>query len=401
MRILTFLLLMLLGTTMLGLAALKDPGYVYISHGRWSAESSLFVLLLFWLLLYLVFYVVVRTLSGFFSIPSIWQHWHNRTLNRRACQLTQKGLIALAEGHWKEAEQDLIRLADHSDTPLINYLGAARAAQKLGHGEQRDQYLAEAYLSTPDAKLAVGLTQADIQLSAGEYESALATLRELHHSAPKHGHVLYLLHKLYIRLQSWDDLRLLLPELRRQQVLEEARLLTLEQQLHIEGLRHAADSGDEDGLRKAWAAIPKTLHTKPEVLAIFVSRLMALGHHTEAEKRLHAALAESLSPPLLELYGHLELAPATQPLAHAEEWLKQNPHHPELLLVCARLAARAKLWGKARSFFEASLSRHPLPRTHCELAQLLETMGESEAAIQVYKSGLQFAASQLGCKVPA
>jgi HemY protein len=68
------------------------------------------------------------------------------------------------------------------------------------------------------------------------------------------------------------------------------------------------------------------------------------------------------------------------PLDRAEGWLRQRPEDPDLLAACARLSLRAELFGKARSYLEASLARRPTAENSLILAELLEDLGEHEAA---------------------
>ena len=50
----------------------------------------------------------------------------------------------MAEGKWNQAERRLTAHADRAETPLLNYLGAARAAQLQRAYDRRDRYLREA-----------------------------------------------------------------------------------------------------------------------------------------------------------------------------------------------------------------------------------------------------------------
>jgi len=254
MRFLFAAILVLAVTTGLTLLAQRDPGYVLISYGGWSMETSLSLLLAALAISFAVLYLVVRLLSGTWHMPLRLAYWQRQRRALRARRRTNRGLIALAEGNWSRAERDLSRAANNSDTPLINYLGAARAAQKQDAEDRRDQYLSQAYESMPDAELAVGLTQADVQLSQGQTEQALATLRHLRTIAPKHAHVLYLLKKLYEKLQSWDDLLDLLPELKRYHVLDPSELEALEHRIHRQRL--ATSANELETLKSCWNEIP-------------------------------------------------------------------------------------------------------------------------------------------------
>ena len=119
---------------------------------------------------------------------------------------TRKGLIEYSEGYWQKAKNHLIQALPNTDTPLLNYLTAARAAQKMGDSQLRDHYLREAQQSMPEAKIAVELTQAQLQLANHQWEQALATLRHLHDLAPQHPYVLKLLMNLYKEVRDWPQL---------------------------------------------------------------------------------------------------------------------------------------------------------------------------------------------------
>jgi HemY protein len=82
----------------------------------------------------------------------------------------------------------------------------------------------------------------------------------------------------------------------------------------------------------------------------------------------------------VRLYGDLVLPDPLAPLDRAEGWLRQRPEDPDLLATCARLSLRAELVGKARSYLEASLARRPTAENSLILAELLEDLGEHEAA---------------------
>ncbi len=373
----------------LTLFAQRDPGYVQISYADWSAESSLSLFVLALIIGFFLFHISLRLLTGTWHLPRRLRYWkrHRRTL--RSQRRTNHGLIALAEGNWSRAERLLSRAAKTSDTPLINYLGAARAAQKQGAEQLRDQYLSDAYQSMPEAELAVGLTQVEVQLSQGQTEQALASLRHLRTIAPRHGYVLYLLKKLYEKLESWDDLYELLPELRRHHVLDSKEYEALEKRLHR--VRLASASGTVESLQQYWEEIPKTLRHQPDMIHDYATQLKRLGTEDKAEEELRDYLKKTWDPQLIRLFGLVRGADLDQQLATAEQWLKQHDSHPELLLACARISLYNKLWGKARSYLEASLGAEERAETCRELGNLLQQMGETERAAAYFQQGLELA----------
>jgi HemY protein len=325
--------------------------------------------------------------------------WRQKRRAARARRATQRGLIELAEGHWARAERDLVRHAKHSETALLNYLGAARAAQKQDADGRRDHYLSMAHHAMPEAELAVGLTQAEVQLSGRQLEQALATLRHLRTIAPRHAHVLYLLKRLYEQLESWGDLAELLPDLRRNKVMEAAELEKLEQKTHVNLLRLAAATGSAQQLRQAWEAMPRELHRLPEVVGYYAEQLDCLGESQEAERTLKDYLKRDWDPRVVRLYGMIQAVDTERQLATAESWGKKRERDPALLLTLGRLAVRDRLWGKARAYFEASLGLEPLPETYRELGALLDQMNEHELARECFRKGLDAAVGGLACAV--
>jgi HemY protein len=79
---------------------------------------------------------------------------------------------------------------------------------------------------------------------------------------------------------------------------------------------------------------------------------------------------------------------ALAPLDRIEHWLRKSPEDPDLLAASAKLALRAELIGKARSYLEASLARRPTPENALLYAELLDQLGESERARTVLRDSV-------------
>ncbi|WBV63404.1 hypothetical protein PGH43_00365 [Legionella pneumophila 130b] len=73
----------------------------------------------------------------------------------------------------------------------------------------------------PEAKIAVELTQAQLQLANHQWEQALATLKHLQDLAPRHPYVLKLLMNLYEEIKDWQQLIALLPDLKKNHIISD------------------------------------------------------------------------------------------------------------------------------------------------------------------------------------
>jgi HemY protein len=107
---------------------------------------------------------------------------------------------------------------------------------------------------------------------------------------------------------------------------------------------------------------------------------MVCRDHPSAERALRELIEETSDAAAIRLYGELVPSDPLVPLERAEGWLRKHPEDPDLLATCAKLSLRAELFGKARSYLEASLARRPTAENSLILAELLEDLGEREAA---------------------
>lgn len=387
-------LLTLIFAVVIGLWAYQDSGYVLLARGYKSVEMSLALFIVLEVVGFALIYFVLRVLINSWNMPSAFRTWRARQRQQRARRDMDRGLIELAQGNWAQAERYLLRHARDSDIPLLNYLSAARAAQKQNAPQRRDDYLALAHQSMQGAGFAVQLTQAELQLVHGQLEQSLATLMQLHAASPKHPHVLYLLARIYQLLRSWEDLRKLIPELRKQNVLNEASLLQLELLVHRELLTLAAQKGELNALRNSWQKTPKHVRQDLSMIRHYVRCLLILKANDDAEQLLREALKKQWDVDLVYIYGLIEAGDKDRQLAIAESWLKGHENNPVLLLTLGRLCKRNQLWGKARSFLNASLGIKPHSDTYKELGQLLEQLNERSEAVECYHKGLLLAADE-------
>ena len=391
MKLLIAFFLILLAAVALGLLAYQDPGYVLIGRGHTTVEMSLSLFATLYLLSFIIFYFLIRFVLQTWHMPEQLRDWRQRRRARKARAASRKGLIELAEGHWQQAERALIKYVRFSETPLLNYLSAARAAQKQHAHERRDHYLAMASQSMPDADIAVELTQAELQLAHGQLEQALASLEHLRAMAPRHKHVLSLLSQLHERLQSWGDLKELLPLLKKYKVMDEKSLHALSLRTYRALLEIAAQTGNAEKLQSFWQEVPKHLRLNHELLSTYVRYLIKLEQHDAAENLLREALRREWHPDWVELYGRVKSSQPDKQLATAENWLKGRENNPLLLLTLGRISLHNQLWGKARSYLEASLGNGPRAETYKELGLLLDRLNEAEAAAECYRKGLLLA----------
>lgn len=364
---------------------LSDPGYVAISIRGHLFEMSVPVLFFFVFLLIAAIFVVRFLLIA----PRRLGEAAGRFRSDRAGQKLTLGMIEVAEGNFARGEKMLARAAGSSNSPLFNYLQAARAAHLQGSDDRRDEWLKLAYEETPEATNAVLLTQAEFQLDRGQFEHALATLRRIEENSRDHSYAAALLGRIYYRLGDWDNLDTLLPRLTKHKRIDAEKLEKWTTRVHEEFLTRAAD---ELTLLAEWKRVPKKLKSNMRLLDAYFSGMIRNGMHSRAEKDLAAAIKSEWRGPLVRLFGLVEGADASKQLRTAENWLGTRGEDPDLLLAAARLCLRIELWGKARSYLESVIVLRPTPEAYHEYGRLLNQLGEADAAADAYRDGLNLVA---------
>ncbi|MCP4188956.1 MAG: heme biosynthesis protein HemY [Gammaproteobacteria bacterium] len=382
------LIIVVLGAVLL---VKDDPGFVLIKYADFSVETSLAFAIVAMIVAMVVILFALRLLRGIWHLPDSMRQQSEKRRLTRSRKLLNQGLIDLAEGKFAQAENNLIRLVDSSESPLLHYLAAARAAQLQGKHDERDNYLKAAHEARPEAEIAIGVTQAELQLAHQQDEQALATLNHLRSIAPRHDYVVMLLARVYCELEDWQPLVDMLPEVRKKKLIPDYRLKKMEAQAYQGMLDAVAISGDVIALEKAWYKIPGSNRAEPGLLLHYIGLVNQLGVKLDsAENLIIKALEQGWDDRMIEVYGEYQASDVNAQLKQAEKWLTDYSQNENLLLALGRICMRARLWGKAQGYLEASIGIRAKPACCLALAELFgEHLKEQEKASKYYQMGLE------------
>lgn len=382
-----FWFITLLLAVVIGVLLNHHRGFVFISVGHWSLETSLFVAGLTLLSIFILIHYTLDFLHWLRFFPLMLKNKLARHRLKRAHLKTRQGLIEFSEGHWRQAKDHLIKGLKDTDTPLLNYLTAARAAQEMGDFSQRDQYLREAQQIMPEARIAIELTQAQLQLAHQQWEQALATLRHLQSLSPHHAYVLKLLVQLYEQIKDWRDLIDLLPEIKKKNIFNELDFKQLQHRAYKEYLLILIKQDDATLIKQLMTSLPSSLIDNNDLTLQYAQYLIYKNQQIEAELILRKALKRQYDEALMQCYGLLNLG--TKPLVFAETFLKTHPKASVLLLALGRLSKTNLLWGKAKDYLEQSIENGPTMAAYFTLGDLLEELHDEKGALLAYREGLK------------
>lgn len=366
---------------------LADTGYVGLRFAGRLVEMSAVT----FLLLLVALYFAVRLISRAISARQLWRRNQEQRRMERARRSLGQGLLELSEGEYDAAEKTLTRYARDAENPVAHYLVAARAADLQGAGQRRDELLARALEASTDRRAPVLIMQAEIHLKHKQLASALATLEQLQASGESNARGLLLLSRVHRQTGAWQRLLELEPRLRSTRGVPPAVADETVAQIYLDRLKAAGAAADPEQLKSAWQDIPKTLARRADIVVAYARAAIACDDHEAAEATLRESIERAWDEGAVLTYGEVEPEDPFKVLERAESWLPEHPEDAALLLTCACLAARAELYGKARTYLETSISIRPRLEAYQLLASLMEQLGERERAVKALNDALAFA----------
>ncbi|NME03142.1 heme biosynthesis HemY N-terminal domain-containing protein [Aeromonas sp. DNRA1] len=368
-----------------GPQASGNKGYVLISLGNYTVESSVTSAVILAVLFYGALLIVEWLLGRVFGLRRKTLGWYGSRRRRKANQQTVAATLAMAEGHYSQAEKLMLKGASNSDTPLLNYLSAAKAAQARGDDVRRDQYLQKAQEENPKAELALTLTQTQLQIEQGQYDTALAMLESVYALNPRHPMVLDQLRQVHLAREDWAALIDLIP------VLHKVGKLTPKQEEDL--LQQAwrgrldAASGALETLRPIWQELPRKLRQDPDLLAAYGDSLRQLGADNEAAELWLDALRKQVSPQLLARLPKLKLD-SYQPMLTLLQKIQDQPGVDAALAQVYLLAGQLD---DAQRLLEQEVAKAPSAAVYHALGQVMDKRRLTNKANEYYRQALQLA----------
>lgn len=390
MRGLLWVILLFAVAVALTVGARYNSGYVLLVLHPYRIELSLNLLVASLLAAFVVLYGFVRVVVRTLQLPSEVRAFRERRSLERARAALFDGLRAFLEGRYARAEKSAANALERPDLTGFAAVLAARSAHELRAYERRDAYLARLANFGEDDQIMRTMAQAELLLEERRVPEAQEVLARL---PRRHTAALRLELRAAQMAKQWERVAELVGQLERTGVYEPGQAAELRRHAIAESLNRK--SADPAGLKDVWQRLGADERRDPMIAAAAARSFLALGGGREAQALIEAALEKHWDGELVQLYGECAGTDTVRQIERAEAWLRDHPQDATLLLALGRLCRQQQLWGKARSYFEASLSLEQTFTIHMELARLLEGMGEADAARDHYRRSLELAVGQV------
>jgi HemY protein len=386
MKSLFWLLAVFAAAVALVVVARVDSGHVLFFYPPWRVEMSMVFFVVAAVVAFVALFLLFRLLGNALALPASVRAWRARRRRERAHTALATALQAYYEGRYARAEKEAGYAADNGPAPGVAALLAARAAHQMRDFDKRDRWLDRADGSGDSLQAARLVSRAELALEERDFAAARDALRSLHGAGPKHVATTRMLLRAERGAGAWDEVLRLASQLSKRDAIAPALAEEYKVQATVELLARAAD--DAVAFERRWRGVAVADRIQPRIAAAAARNATALGKAALARDILENALAAEWVSQLVLLYGSLperldpeaRIAEARARIERAEQWLLERERDSHLLATLGRLCAQAELWGKARSFLEASLSFEESRAARIELARLAERLGQSDEA---------------------
>jgi len=392
-RILFWFLLLAAAAVAVALAAKLVSGYVLFVAPPYRVELSLNLFLVLAVAGFVAGYALMRVAARTSRMPTEVRAMRSRQREARVRTKLDSAVVALLEGRYGKARQFAEEALEIPDAPGIAALVAARAAL-----DTRDYATAEAHLTGHAAQagsLAVPrmMLDAEMKLEQRRPLDALAVLQALRKEAGSHTAAL----RLELRALQGAGRYAEIPPLVDQLV--KRKVYGAHEGDHLRAAAHAGElasrSNDPAGLRTYWSKLSDAEQRLPRIARAAAKSFLALGGDREAADILARSLERQWEPELALLYAECRSPDPTHQLAEAERWLVAHDKDALLLRALGMLCLRAQLWGKAQTYFEASLALDDAYETRVALGELFAELGRTDEANAQLAAALRLALAEL------
>lgn len=374
----------------LGLMLVSSNGYVVIVSAPYRIELSLNLLGLLVFGGYLAFYLATRMVTTLLLIPARVAAYREERARSRNRQSLNEALLAFFQGRYASAEKSAASALSGEETKGVAAIIAARSAHELGRFTEREQFLDQAKsANAPELDQARLTTLADLLVSQGRYEEALAVLKDLSARDARNLRLLRLRLQAEQATRRWDEMLETLAALLKLGGITPMEAATARRTAHLGNLNRKAQ--DAVAIAAYWKQLPTETRLDPAVASTAARFHLALGGNEAAQDILERALENDWNAGLVALYGEAAGADALPQIERAEKWLRLHARDPALLLALGKLCMRQALWGKAQSYIEASLALEPTHDGHMTLAALMERLGKPLEAGRHFRRSAELA----------
>jgi HemY protein len=372
------LLLVVVVAVAVTLMAKGNASKVLIFFGQYRIDMSLNFAVVSILLMFMMFYVLLRTWKASSLLPGrLREYLVNRRQNALLKANTQ-GLIAFITGDEAGAEKALAQASKTGMETDLSYLVRAMSAIQADRFDVAEEILGRDKAKTGEHAQALTVLRSKVAISRQDYSSALSMLEGMDQAASRLPQVQRLRLQALMGLGRWPEA---LAQHRSARAV--SAMGSSEKNESIVRIYSGLSDGAGQNIEKIQSVLGNAKAEElanPGVLRVLASALLRNNLVGAARNMLETALGKNYNKELLPVYHQVAVLEPRQALPCVERLLAQQPSDLRLLELAAEVCEREQLWGKAIMRFEAVYSSHPSAYVAGKLEKLYEAANQGERA---------------------
>ena len=387
MRTLFWLLALFALAVGVSLAAGYNDGYVLIVLPPWRVDLSLNFFVVLLVGGFILGHILLRAIAATLRLPRAVREYRLRKRREKGSRALRGAVQQLFEGRYGHSLKNAAMAYATGEAPALAALVAARAAHFLRDTTREEEWLKHAAEHDAEAHAARRMTEAELYVDARRFDEALQALGALKEDSGRRIAALRLALRAHRGLGQWDDVLKVARQLEKHRALTHDAAAPLKQRAHLENLGRR--EGDAGALAAYWAAIPAEERRTTRLADAAARALIAAGDGVLAQRIIEHQVEDEWDSGLAERYAACRGGDVLARISRAEKWLEQHHEDARLLLALGRLCREQQLWGKAQSYFEASLAVQPNQDAYADLASLFAQLDRNEEANQAYRNAAE------------
>lgn len=391
MRYAIILLLIAAGLTLGGTYLSHHEGYVELGLSGGTYQMPLWYFLIALVVAIVALMIVFKVLWTIIRLPAITRRFGKNRRKLVANDLLQKGMLAMGKGHWKKAENLLVkgsRVAHKANRdPGLFLATAAQAAQQQGADARRDQYLLEARQLSAEGvdTFTTALSEARLHLNKHEPQKALDAIAKHRHSNLLNPELQSIEAEANEQLGNYD---VVWDVLSRQKKHFKSKEAFKARQNEVATALFNAEHSTLEKIERTWSELPRAAKADESLFLNYISGLIHHGQEEKAEQLLAKAVRKDFSDPLIHAYTQLEVGSSNARLETFRKWLRYRGDNAYLNYGAAKFAYQSEQFDVAKEYAETSIKSQPLPETFALLGKIYEALGEHASALNAYKGSV-------------
>ena len=349
-------------------------GYVLLEFLNYSLETTVPLLILGLLSLYILIRVVILVWNS----PSRIKYILAERSAKRTKKLLNESLLLLSKGETVKARKRLKSAASSNQPILQTFLLNIELSEAAGDHDSREEWVEKSLIAFPKVKPYILNFVATLLINSKNYIDAKAYIDQLFDTNPTNPSAHQLLFELLVATKDYDLVLRKVFEFDKH--VDEDSLA----EMFLKVIRDAVHNNKP--LESILERIPKSIEKHPLVMTGKIESWLASKEHIKAESVLRKLIPNTWNKTLILIYAGLDNPSINELSGRVDKWLEDRPRDANLWLAASRLAQRDGLWSKAKQCLERSIELSHSVSKYTELSLVLSELGEKEEALAALKS---------------